>query len=101
MAIKSFAEVSAAEITFYFKLSHVDSVKGKNVMVNEGVVPRGSRAVVSRAGAFHLGVVHEPAGKVIDTLPQPVGDIQEKPVKELNTKKRSGNLAERLGTSTS
>ena len=33
MAIESFADVSAGEITLHFKLSHVDSEKGKCVMV--------------------------------------------------------------------
>jgi hypothetical protein len=87
-------------------------------MVNDGVVPGGSGAVVSKVGTLHVGVVREPAGKVIDTLPQAVGglgallaacrysvavtassnlssrnwNIQEKPMKELNTRKRSGNL---------
>src|SRR6266576_2733450 len=80
---------------------------------------RGSGAVVSKVGALHVGVVREPAGKVIDTLPQafgglgallaacsysvavtasgnlssPNGNIQEKPMKELNTRMRSGNFA--------
>jgi hypothetical protein len=119
MAIGSFADVSAGEITHHFKLSHVDSVKGKCVMVNDGVVPGGSGAVVTKVGALHVGVVRKPAGKVIDTLAQAAGDlgtllaacrysvavttsgnlssrngnIQEEPMKELNTSKRSGNLA--------
>jgi hypothetical protein len=42
MAIESFADVSAGEITLHFKLRHVDSVKGKCVMVNDGVVPGGA-----------------------------------------------------------
>lgn len=118
MAVESFADVSADEITVHFKLSHVDSVKGKCVMVNYGVVPGGSGAVISKVGALHVGVVRKPASKVIDTLPQAVGglgallaacrysvainassnlssrdgNIQEKPMKELNTRKRSGNL---------
>jgi hypothetical protein len=73
MAIESFADVSAGEITLHFKLRHVDSVKCKCVMVNDGVVPGGSGAVVSKVGALHVGVVRKPAGKVIDTLPQAVG----------------------------
>ena len=124
----------AGEITLHFKLSHVDSVKGECVMVNDGVVPGGSGAVISKVGALHVGVVRKPAGKVIDTLPQAVGglgallaacrysvaipsngnlssrngNIQEKPMKELNTRKRSGTSqpswftsSGRLGTSTS
>jgi hypothetical protein len=42
MAIESFADVSAGEIIFHFKFCHVDSVKGKCVMVNDGVVPGGA-----------------------------------------------------------
>ena len=75
MAIESFADVSASKITLHFKLSHVDSVKGKCVMVNDGVVPGGSGAVVSKVSALHVGVVRKPAGKVIDTLPQAVGGL--------------------------
>jgi hypothetical protein len=134
MAIESIADVSAGEITLHFKLSHVDSVKSKCVMVNDGVVPGRSGAVVFKVGALHVEVVRKPAGKVIDTLPQAVGSlgallavcrysgavttsgnfssrngyIQEKPMKELNTRKRSGNVAALLvyvigtaGTSTS
>jgi hypothetical protein len=119
MAIESFADVSAGEITHHFKLSHVDSVKGKCVMVNDGVVPGGSGAVVTKVGALHVGVVRKPAGKVIDTLAQAAGDLGTllaacrllrrcnyqrqfvesqreypgEPMKELNTSKRSGNLA--------
>jgi hypothetical protein len=118
MAIESFTDVSAGEITLHVKLRHVDSVKGKGVTVNDGV-PGGSGAVVSKVGALHVGVIRKPAGKVIDTLPQAVGglgallaacrysvavtassnlssrdgNIQEKPMKELNTRKRSGNFA--------
>jgi hypothetical protein len=44
MAIESFADVSAGEIALHFKLSHVDSVKRKYEMVNDGVVPGGSEA---------------------------------------------------------
>lgn len=118
MAIESFADVSPGEITLHFKLSHVDSIKRECVMVNDGVVPGGSGAVVSKVCALHVGVVRKPAGKVIDTLAQAVGglgallaaclysvavktsgnlsslngNIQEKPMKELNTRKRSRNL---------
>jgi len=76
MVIESFADVSAGKITLHFKLSYVDSVKGKCVMVNDGVVPGGSGAVISKVGALRVGAVRKPAGKVIDALPQAVRDFE-------------------------
>jgi hypothetical protein len=72
MAVESFADVSAGEITLHFKHRLVDSVKGKCVVVNDGIV-QGSGAVVSKVGALDIVVVREPAGKVNDTVRRPSG----------------------------
>jgi hypothetical protein len=92
--------------------------KDKCVVTNDGVGLGVSGAVVSKVGVLHVGVVRGPSGKVIDSLPQAVGDlrallaaccysvavtargnilsrngnIQEKPMKELSARKRRGNL---------
>jgi hypothetical protein len=68
-----FAEIRSAEFSVDAYRLNVKGIHSEYVVVDQAVVPRGARTVISVVLPFHVGVAGKPTGVVVEALAASVG----------------------------